>query len=337
MAKRIIPEADSVIFFPLDLSWLGRKVVAKIRPKIFLLVETELWPNFLYAIREYDIPVLMVNGRISEKSVNRYRHLRSILRDMMATVALFCMQSEIDAQYIIRLGAPPRQVVVTGNTKFDQTYTDVTEPDREEFLHQLGLSGRWPILVAGSTHPGEEEILYTAFQKVKETFPQAGLVIAPREIMRTEKIIELAAKYKLRGVRRTEQEPGAAGADVVILDTIGELGRIYSVGVIVYVGGSLVPHGGHNLLEPAAHGKPILVGPHMFNFKDSYGLLNSRKACDTVYDDADLAEKILYLLNNDQVRNEMGQEALAIIGENRGAAWKSVQHIKQVLEAAGNR
>jgi len=337
MAKRIIPEADSIIFFPLDLSWLGRKVLAKIRPRIFLLVETELWPNFLYAIREYAIPVLMVNGRISEKSVNRYRYLHSVLRDMLATVDRFCMQSEIDAQYIIRLGAPPRRVVITGNTKFDQTYTDVTAPEKKELIRQLGFSNRGPLLVAGSTHPGEEELLYAAFQKVRESFPQAGLVIAPREIMRASKLIELAAKYGLRAVRRTELDYGGAGTDVIILDTIGELGRIYSIGDIVYVGGSLVPHGGHNLLEPAAHGKPILVGPHMFNFKDSYGLLHGRRACDTVYDGTDLGEKLLYLLNNDQVRNDMGREALAVIGENRGAALKSVQHLRQVLEASGSQ
>ena len=335
MAKRIIPEADSVIFFPLDISWLSRRVVAKIRPRVFLPVETELWPNFLYAIQEFGIPVMMVNGRISDKSVNSYRHLHGVLQDMMMIVNRFCMQSMIDAQYIISLGATPRRVFVTGNTKFDQTYTDVTASEKEVLIRQLGFEGKWPILVAGSTHAGEEELLYNAFNHVKETFPQAGLLLAPRDILRAAKVTDLAVQFDLRAVRRNALDDLSEGHDVVVLDTIGELGKIYSIGDIVYVGGSLVPQGGHNLLEPAAHGKPILVGPHMFNFKDSYALLNSRGACDTVYDNNELGEKIVYLLNNPPERAKMSEKALAIIQENRGAARKSVQHLKEILGLSG--
>ncbi len=331
MAKRIITEADSIIFFPLDLPWLSRRVIARIKPRIFLPVETELWPNFLYAARAHGLPVVMVNGRISDKSVIRYRYLRSILQDMLDTVGRFCMQSMIDAQYIIRLGAAPRRVFVTGNTKFDQTYTDVSETDKESLIRELGFADRQPILVAGSTHRGEEELLYAALKRVREVHPQSGLVIAPREILRADELIALAAKAGLRAVRRTGVDKAEAGYDVVVLDTIGELGKIYSVGEIIFVGGSLVAQGGHNILEPAAHGKPIVVGPNMFNFKDSYALFSSHGACDTVYDGAELGEKLLYILGNDQVRKEMGEKALIIIRENRGAARKSVQHIKHVL------
>jgi 3-deoxy-D-manno-octulosonic-acid transferase len=331
MAKRIIPEADSIIFFPLDLPWLSRKVIARIKPRIFLPVETELWPNFLYAARANALPVVMVNGRISDKSVIRYRYLRSILQDMLATVGRFCMQSMIDAQYIIRLGAAPRRVFVTGNTKFDQTYTDVSESEKEGLIQELGFADRQTILVAGSTHRGEEELLYAALNRVREVHPQVGLVIAPREILRTDELIALAAKVGLRAVRRTGAGQAKAGYDVVVLDTIGELGKVYSVGEIIFVGGSLVAQGGHNILEPAAHGKPIIVGPHMFNFKDSYALFSAHGACDTVYDGNELGEKLLYILGNDRVRKEMGEKALAIICENRGAARKSVQHIKHML------
>jgi 3-deoxy-D-manno-octulosonic-acid transferase len=157
-------------------------------------------------------------------------------------------------------------------------------------------------------------------------------VVAPREILRTEELVIIAAKHNLRAVRRTAAERlSEGGHDVVILDTIGELGKIYCLGDIIFVGGSLVPHGGHNILEPAAHGKPIIVGPHMFNFKDSYGLLSSRGACETVYDGNDLAEKLINVLNNNEIRQKMGDEALAIIAENRGAASKSVRHLKQLL------
>lgn len=331
MANRIIPEADSIIFFPLDLPWLSRAVIRRIRPRLFLLVETELWPNFLLSARSLGIPVMMINGRISDKSVDRYRYLRSVLRDMLDTIGRFCMQSTIDAQYIIRLGADPRRVFVTGNTKFDQTYTDVTPTEREELTESLGFAARSPLLVAGSTHRGEEELLFSAFNLIKEEYPTAGMVVAPRDTLRAGELLELAKQYRLQAVSRTAGNTGS-GHDILVLDTIGELGRVYSVGDIIFVGGSLIPHGGHNILEPAAHGKPILIGPHMFNFKDSYALLSGRGACATVYDGEELAEKLLQLLGDSQAREAMSQAALTIMDENRGAARQSLAHIRRMLE-----
>lgn len=334
MAKRIIPDADAIIFFPLDLPWLCRRVVGKVRPRVFLPVETELWPNFLRAVRHHDIPVMMVNGRISDKSVDRYHYLGSVLKKMLGSVHLFCMQSTIDAQYIIRLGADPRRVVVTGNTKYDQTYTDVSVEERQALTKELGLDRYSPVIVAGSTHKGEEEYLFAAFKEVRTAFPEAGMIIAPRDILRTSEVQALAGQHGLTAARRTEltgQAEHKSAHDVVILDTIGELGRIYSLGDIIFVGGSLVPHGGHNILEPAAQGKPILVGPHMFNFKDIYALLSGRGACDTIYEPAELGPKILEVLQDSDVKAKMGRQALAIIQENRGAARKSAWHLKELL------
>jgi 3-deoxy-D-manno-octulosonic-acid transferase len=332
MAKRIIKDADSIIFFPLDLPYLSYSVVKRIRPSVFLLVETELWPNFLKAARHFSIPVMMVNGRISDKSVERYHYMRSVLKDMLNTVDMFCMQSTIDAQYIIRLGADVQRVVVTGNTKFDQTYTSITLDEQQALRHEMGIDDADPVLLAGSTHMGEEEILFMALQKVRESFPTVKLVIAPRDIMRGEEIISLAVNYGFKGVLRTTLLTMASNDhDVVVLDTIGELGKIYSIGTIIYVGGSLVPRGGHNILEPAAHGKPILVGPHMFNFKDTYALFSRREACVTVYDATTLGGSFLEILNNEQLRLKMSQETLAIIKENRGASHKSVIYLKELL------
>lgn len=338
MAKRIIPEADSVIFFPLDVPRLSSRVIGRIKPSVFLPVETELWPNFLKAAREHNIPVMMVNGRISDKSVEQYRLLGSVLKDMMNTVVKFCMQSNIDKDYIIRLGANPDRVVVTGNTKFDQTYTDVSPSEKEALCCQMGLNGSYPVLLAGSTHKGEEDLVLAAFMRTRTSFPQAKLVIAPREIMRADDIISIAAEHNLTAVRRTalQQSPGDTH-DVVILDTIGELGKVYSIGDIVYVGGSLVQHGGHNILEPAAHGKPIIVGPHMYNFKDTYALFSNRGACVTVKDSTELADSILHILQNDEVRQSMSTETLAIINENRGASHKSAMYLKELLSAKGSQ
>ncbi|TCL32938.1 3-deoxy-D-manno-octulosonic-acid transferase [Anaerospora hongkongensis] len=337
MAKRIIPEADGVIFFPLDLPWLSCHVVKKIAPQAFLLVETELWPNFLKASRKAGIPVMMVNGRIGDKSFGNYRYLGSVLQDMLQTVVKFCMQSSIDAQYIIKLGADPQRVMVTGNTKYDQTYTDVSEGEQKLLISQYGFAGQGPIIIAGSTHKGEEESLFTSFGKIRNRFPQACLVIAPRDIQRADELVSMAAASGHRAVKRSKLEKeNAGGHNTVILDTIGELGRVYSIADVVFVGGSLIPQGGHNILEPAAHGKPIVVGPHMFNFKDIYALLSDRKACITAKDPALLTDKLLAVLENKELSETMSKNARAIIEENRGAAHKNTLQLKQLLEKANN-
>ena len=333
MAKRIIPEADGVIFFPIDLPWLSSRVIKSINPRAFLLVETELWPNFLRAARHAHIPVMMVNGRISDKSVGRYRYMGSVLQDMLRTVIKFCMQSPLDAEYIMGLGAQPARVIVTGNTKYDQTYTDVSQQEQASIINQYGFSGRQPVIIAGSTHKGEEEYLFVAYNYVRQSFQQAVMVIAPRDILRADELVNMAAAQGYRAVKRSilAQKP-SQDHDIVILDTIGELGRVYSIGDVIFVGGSMVAHGGHNILEPAAHGKPILVGPHMFNFKEIYALLSSRGACDTVLDQATLNEKLLGLLSDKQLSAAMSENARAIIEENRGAACKNTLELQKMLQ-----
>ncbi len=333
MAKRIIPEADGVIFFPIDLPWLSSRVIKSINPRAFLLVETELWPNFLRAARHAHIPVMMVNGRISDKSVGRYRYMGSVLQDMLRTVIKFCMQSPLDAEYIMGLGAQPARVIVTGNTKYDQTYTDVSQQEQASIINQYGFSGRQPVIIAGSTHKGEEEYLFVAYNCVRQSFQQAVMVIAPRDILRADELVNMAAAQGYRAVKRSilAQKP-SQDHDIVILDTIGELGRVYSIGDVIFVGGSMVAHGGHNILEPAAHGKPILIGPHMFNFKEIYALLSSRGACDTVLDQATLNEKLLGLLSDKQLSAAMSENARAIIEENRGAARKNTLELQKMLQ-----
>lgn len=333
MAQRIIKEADGIIFFPIDLPGLSRKVIDRIKPAVFLPVETELWPNFLRACRTNNIPVMMVNGRISDKSSIRYRYLGSILRDMLNTVTKFCMQSTIDAEYIIRLGADPARVVVTGNTKYDQTYTDVSADEQKRLADELGISAKNPVFVAGSTHEGEEEIIFNSLKAIKDQNPTLAALIAPRDILRADELKALAGNHGFTAIRRSAlKESASTGHNVVILDTIGELGRVYSLGDVVFVGGSLVPRGGHNILEPAAHGKPILVGPQMFNFKDIYALLSGRQACVTVQDGADLTAKLATLLADESAAKEMGANARAVVDENRGAAARNVEQLKALLQ-----
>ena len=334
MANRIIKDADAIIYFPLDLPWLAGHVLRRIRPRVFLPVETELWPNFLRTARKIHVPVMMVNGRISDKSVKQYKHLHSLLRNMIGTVKLFAMQSPIDAEYIMRLGAPQELVTVTGNTKFDQTYTDVSPEEKQKIIEEMGLSKNDGIFLAGSTHRGEEEAVLQAFKAVRETHPHARLVIAPRELLRTMEVVHLYRKAGFSVTTRTKlQNEAPQDEDIVILDTIGELGKVYSIGDVVFVGGSLVPHGGHNILEPAAHGKAIIVGSHMFNFKDTYALFKNRDACLTVKNGEELAKQVTRLFDEPEHRHRMEEETRAIVRENKGASRKSAILLHQMLES----
>ncbi len=333
MAKQIIPEADAIIYFPLDLPFVSESLVKRIKPGVFMPVETELWPNFLRSLRERHIPVMMVNGRISEKSVKTYRYMYGIWDDILNTVTRFCMQSSIDADYIASLGADKSKIFVTGNTKFDQTYAEVTDEDLKKYRQQLGIEGAYPVIVAGSTHPGEEKALFRVFKEVRKNFKDARLLIAPRKPVRSAEIAKLAESNGFDvGYRSKMLEHGAETHSVVMLDTIGELGRIYAVGDLVFVGGSLATTGGHNVLEPAAHAKPILVGPNMQNFKDSYALLSKVGACKMVKNVEELISETLAILQNDERRQKMGDAAWQVIQENRGADVRSIAYLKDLMQ-----
>ena len=332
MANRIIRDADAIIYFPLDLPFLAGHVLRRIHPRVFLPVETELWPNFLKTARQIHVPVMMVNGRISDRSVKQYKHLRSLLSDMIGTVTRFAMQSQIDADYIMRLGASSDLVTVTGNTKFDQTYTDVSSKEKQQIIDDMGLTDNDGILLAGSTHRGEEGYVLKAFAAVRKTHPNVKLVIAPRELLRTHEVVQLCEKAGFTVTTRTSRSAPTGGADIVILDTIGELGKVYSIGDVVYVGGSLIPHGGHNILEPAAHGKAIIVGHYMFNFKDTHALFKNRDACITVDNEQELVREVVRLFEDPDHRHRMENETLAIVQENKGASRKSAIILRETIE-----
>ena len=337
MARKIMPEADAVINFPIDLPLVADSMVRRIHPGIFIMVETELWPNFLRAVRERNIPVMMVNGRISEKAAKNYRYLFGLMRDMLNTISRFCMQSSIDAKYIIQLGADPDKTFITGNTKFDQTYVEVTPGDLSTYKTELGLGeDAYPVIVAGSTHPSEEEVVLTSFTALRKEYPHARLIIAPRKPEhRLGEIERLNSKFGYETGYRSklkEMEGRRPEFPVLLIDTLGELGRIYAVGDIVFVGGSFVHYGGHNVLEPAAHAKPILVGPSMEDFKDSFSLLSRAGACRMVPNADGLTEAFLEIAADDALRKKMGDASIQVILENRGAAKKTIHYLTDMLD-----
>lgn len=331
MAKKIIPEANAFIYLPLDFWFLSKRIVRMVMPRVLVIVETEIWPNLLRYCRTEAVPVVMVNGRIGSKSLRQYQWIKCFIRRVLLAVNKFCMQSGLDAERIVAIGADPERVAVTGNTKYEQNYTEIDSESILRLKAAVGVIGRYPVIVAGSTYEGEENQLFEAFIRLKGKFSSAAMIIAPRKIDRTEKICELASQSSLTVCRRTALA-GNESSDVIVLDTIGELGRMYGLADIVFVGGSLIMRGGHNILEPAAHGKPIIVGPNMNNFAEIYQLFVQEKACITVSDSGKLAEIFLKLAEAPDICAEYSNRALGIIEKNSGASTRCVDEIEKIIQ-----
>lgn len=336
MAHQIIKGADGILYFPLDLPYLTDRILTIVKPRAIVLVETEIWPNFLRIAARKNIPVMMMNGRISRRSSSRYRMITFFTRRVLSTIYVFCMQSRIDAQYIIDIGADPNKVIVTGNTKYDQTYGIVTDEEKKRYLKELGFDeNTYPIMIAGSTHKGENVSVYKAFCNIRNHFPGAKLIIAPRYIHQADLIYDEGVKHGVTMVKRSDMVAGkqiAGSYDGVLLDTIGELGRVYSLGDLIFVGGSLAHIGGHNILEPAAHGKPIVVGPNMFNFVEIFDLLSSRGACVMVRNEEEFIDTCLDILIHPEKAEEMKRHCLEIVEENQGATKKNLDELQRLLD-----
>ena len=333
MAHKIIEDADSIIYFPLDFSWVVKRALKAVQPDMLLIMETELWPNMVKAASDMGIKVMYANGRISDKSVGRYKYLGPLLQDMLGNIDILSMQSKQDVEHIIQLGAASEKVFNNGNTKFDQTYAEPDSVRENEFYEEFKIEKNQPVFVAGSTHDDEEERLISVYQKIKSNYEDFVFILAPRHIERVDQIKKTYDDKGIATVRRTNIERRKPGSeDVIILDTIGELAQIYSIADLVFVGGSMMGKGGHNILEPAAHGKPVLFGPDMFNFKDSTRLLLENEVGIQVETYKELTDNIIYYLENDQKRQIMGQKARKIITQNRGASQRNVDLAEELLE-----
>ena len=334
MAQSIIPEADGHIFFPVDIPIITNRIVKIVDPKIIILIETELWPNFLRIAWRKKIPVMMMNGRISDRSMRRYSLVKSYTERMLNQIRLLCMQSSFDVEHIKAMGADPVRIIITGNTKFDQTYATVSAEECAALKREFRFEDRGPIIVAGSTHSGEEEIFMKTMRDLREKYPDLCIVLALREITRAPSVKRHVEESGFSVIRRSEmgtKEDDGAFHQVVILDTIGELGRLYSIADVVFVGGSLVKIGGHNILEPAAHGKPIIVGPYMFNFKEIFELLSKHGVCLMVKNGDDLYETLSKLLSDPERMKRMGEQALVVVNENRGATQRNIECFEKLI------
>ena len=321
-------------YAPLDFPWVVSRAIARIDPCLYLFVETELWPNLLRQLRCRAVPTVMVNGRLSSRSFARQRWgpIRSFYRTMIRTISLCLMQSDRDVERIVALGADALVVQRTGNIKFDQPIPAV----RDSALARKGLDllPEEQLVVAGSTHAGEEEALVDAYRDLVEQYPTAVLLLAPRHI---ERAGEVEAMVRTRGItvqrRTTIGETGASrssGPRVIILDSRGELAAIYGEAVVAYVGGTLVPVGGHNLLEPAAWGKPVLFGPYTDHCAEIAELLmQAGGGCRVTK--LDLAQQLSDFFRDADLRLQVGRSARQVVEQNQGALLRTVEAIDQVL------
>jgi 3-deoxy-D-manno-octulosonic-acid transferase len=331
VARARLPEAAAMLTFPLDFPAAARRTVDRVAPGCFIGLETELWPNLLRALRRAGVPAILANGRISDRSYRRYRRVRRLFRTVLGDIALFCMQSEEDARRIISLGASPERVLVTGNLKME---APSGEAGAEQLWRRLLHLGPAPVLVAGSTHRGEEAAMLEAFLAVRRTARDLRLVLAPRHPERLDEVEGLARSRGLEVVRRSRVSAGN-GAPVILLDTMGELASLYAVADVIFVGGSLVPIGGHNVVEPALHAKALVFGPHMTNFREAAGLLLRADAAVQVRDGEELAAAVERLLSDAPGRQALGRAAWTAVRAHQGACVRTVAALERVLALAG--
>jgi len=328
LARKELSSAKSIFFFPFDWGFCVNRFLRLLRPRAVVLMETELWPNFLNKCSQSSIPVFLANGRISDTSWGRYRWLRWITQSMLAKIQTIGAQTQTDKERLVQLGARRNGVLVTGNLKFD--FPDIPLDKESEVLRNIGntlrLEPETPVIVVGSSMKGEDALFLDVFAKVRQAVPSTRLVIAPRHPERFDEVAHIIRDSGIPAARRSNPDTAHDGAAIFLLDSIGELRTAYSLATVVVIGGSFRSSGGHNPLEPAALGKAILFGPDMSNFREIARVLIREQAALQCTQDR-LAQVLIELLQDDRARERLGQRAMAALKANRGAAEKSAQFL----------
>jgi 3-deoxy-D-manno-octulosonic-acid transferase len=339
LARQLYQSRASLLYFPLDWRWSCRRCLERIRPDLVLIAETEIWPNFLAEARRAAIPVVLVNGRISERSFGRYRRIRPLLKPVLGWFHTLCVQSEADRERILALGAPIDRTLCVGNLKYD--YELRPDPEKNRLVERLGAILRpYPgalVWVCASTREGEEEQLVTAFLALKAEFPDLRCLVAPRHPHRAPDVARLFRERGLETLLRSGiATAGASRIDAIVLDTVGELAYLFEIADVVFIGGSLVPWGGHNIIEAAEFGKSILFGPHMKNFQEIADTFLAARGAIQVADPQQLVSRARELLNDPFMRSRFGENARAVVRQNRGACRRTVEIVREIVEERRN-
>ena len=324
-ARRECGFVSSIFHFPLDLPFVVGRALKRINPEVFITAETEIWPNFFAACFKRKIPVIVVNGRISDSSFSRYFRFRWFFRPILEQVSLFLMQSGEDASRIVDIGARPETVKVTGNMKYDRIPEPVSLPEEVELWAKGGF-----LLVAGSTHADEEEMILDSIDGVEGN--PIRLALVPRHPERFNEVAMYLKKAEVPFTRYTDILEGVAvEGDVLLVDAMGVLEGFYALADVAFVGGSLVPVGGHNLLEPAAYDIPVLTGPHVHNFRDMAEAMIGSGGCWMVEGTMELRSRLLQLKKDPDLQKNMGKMVGSSAGNMRGASMKNFEVLKQIL------
>ncbi len=328
-AQALFKQRVDVRYVPIDLPGPVRRFFQRVKPQLAVILETEIWPNLYHRCGRLGVPLVLASARISPRSVSGYRRLVGLFRETLSNGIFIAAQSAEDAERFVSIGANPALTHVVGNIKFDFGYPPDIETRGRELRGLLGANR--PVWVAGSTHAKEEDLLLAAHAKVRGRFPDALLVLVPRHPPRFGDVAAALREQGVRYVTRTSGGAATPDTQVFLLDTLGELPPFYAAGDVAFVGGSLVPIGGHNLLEPAALGLPIVAGPNNFNSADVAKLLIERGAVRIVQDDADLAVAVGELLSDPAKRAQMGAAGRKVVDENRGAVGRLMNFIEPLL------
>lgn len=327
-------EVDLAIYFPFDYPFAVRRLLVAINPCLVVIVETELWPNFLRSARRCGIPTMIVNGRISDRSYQRYKMLRSFFTAVLGDLFACCMQSSEDAGRLIAIGAPARKVAVTRNLKFDIPCRTLTPAELGAIRSRFGIPGSMFVFTAGSTHQGEDDAVLAAFAALRQAGAKTMLVLVPRHPERAGDVAGMIAgrglPYRLRSSPGEQMELMGDG-EVLLVATVGELMSLYAVSDLVFVGGSLVPVGGHNLLEPASLGVATLFGPHMTNFREIAAVSIAAASARQVADADALARETMALFRDAGERRMMGENGRRLIAEQGGATALNMAVIDRLL------
>lgn len=330
---RAMAELDLCLFFPLDLSFVIRRVLARLNPSLIVIVETEIWPNLIHAAALRHIPLVLVNGRISDRSYPRYRRFKRILASILTQVRCFCMQSEVDSARIIALGARPESVFTSGNLKFDMPM-NLAETDAALLRLRYRLPDHLPVWICGSTHDGEEALLLQCYRTLLAQGEELVLVLAPRHPPRVPAVCDLLSTQGFPYRRRSEltaATPLLTIGEILVVDTLGELLPLYAASDLVFVGGSLVPVGGHNLLEAALVHRPVIFGPHMHNFREISQLILDAGAGRQVSSPEELPALIAGYLRDPQRGVEEGTAGERLIAAHTGATARTVAQLQRLV------
>ena len=329
--KKVFGSSVSHCYLPYDYPGAVKRFIGTVSPSLGLVMETEIWPNLIYCCHRRQIPLIYTNVRLSERSLRGYIRFRYLFARILKLVDRFAVQSEADALRLLKLGAPEEKISITGSLKFDIDLPQSISEAGESIRRQLGWNR--PVFVAASTHEGEESMIFEAFREIKSELPDALLVIVPRHPERFTTVAKLCVKEGLSTIRRrgmpSELEPST---DTLVVDTMGELPIFIAAGDVTFMGGSLVPIGGHNLLEAGALGRPVIFGPHMFNFSEISEMFLQQGAGVQINDVPELANVCVRLLQDAGMRDQYGTQGEKLVQQNKGALEQVMTMISEVLD-----